>query len=109
MTTTVPFSAQVVVLNPFEERVARAFTWALFVGLWAKLAVAVMLTQPIIDAEAESSYNRLADMLLLSVTASFALAVMAAAPGECPRSGPAAIRRGFWPAGPAWCWPPPPF
>ena len=68
MTTTVPFSAQVVVLNPFEERVARAFTWALFVGLWAKLAVAVMLTQPIIDAEAESTYNRLADMLLLSVT-----------------------------------------
>ena len=31
------------------------------------LAVAVMLTQPVIDAEGESMYNRLADAMLLGV------------------------------------------
>ena len=51
----------------FEARVARGFCWALFIGLWGKLAVSVILTQPVIDAEGESNLNRLADMLLLAV------------------------------------------
>jgi hypothetical protein len=51
----------------FETRVARGFCWALFIGLWGKLAVSVMLTQPVIDAEGESNLNRLADMVLLAV------------------------------------------
>jgi hypothetical protein len=51
----------------FEARAAAALTWALFFGLWCKLLVAVMLTQPVIDAEAESMYNRVSDLALLSV------------------------------------------
>lgn len=53
-------------VTPFETKVARGFTWAIFATLWLKLLVAVMLTQPIIDAEGESNYNRLADALLLA-------------------------------------------
>ena len=51
----------------FETRVARGFCWALFIGLWGKLAVSVLLTHPVIDAEGDSSINRLADMGLLGV------------------------------------------
>ena len=51
----------------FETRVARGFCWALFIGLWGKLAVSVLLTHPVIDAEGDSSVNRLADMVLLGV------------------------------------------
>ena len=49
----------------FEARVTRAFAWALFGGLWAKLLVAVLLSQPTLDAEVDSVYNRAADLLLL--------------------------------------------
>ena len=45
----------------FEARVTRAFAWALFGGLWAKLLVAVLLSQPTLDAEVDSVYNRAAD------------------------------------------------
>lgn len=48
-----------------ENRVARALTWAMFVGLWAKLAVSVLLVQPVIDAEADSFYSRAVDAMLL--------------------------------------------
>lgn len=54
-------------LSPFETRVARGFCWALFIGLWGKLALSVLLTHPVVDAEGDSVYNRLADMLLLGV------------------------------------------
>ena len=60
-------TAPVSLATPFEKRVARGFAWALFVTLWIKLLVAVMLTQPVIDAEGESNYNRLADAMLLAV------------------------------------------
>lgn len=48
-----------------EARATRGFAWALFGGLWAKLLVAVLLSQPTLDAEVDSVYNRLADLLLL--------------------------------------------
>ncbi len=60
-------TAPVSLATPFEKRVAQGFAWALFATLWLKLAVAVMLTQPVIDAEGESMYNRLADAMLLGV------------------------------------------
>ncbi|WP_298623039.1 hypothetical protein [uncultured Zoogloea sp.] len=60
-------TAPVSLATPFEKRVAQGFAWALFATLWLKLAVAVMLTQPVIDAEGESIYNRLADAMLLGV------------------------------------------
>ena len=48
-----------------EARATRGFAWVLFGGLWAKLLVAVLLSQPTLDAEVDSVYNRLADLLLL--------------------------------------------
>lgn len=67
MNTTLFPCAPVAASSTFEQRVARGLTWGLFVALWGKLLVSVMLTQPVIDAEAESLYNRLADALLLGV------------------------------------------
>ena len=52
--------------TPFEARVSRRFAWGIFIALWGKLLVAVLLTQPVIDAEGESIYNRLADAALLA-------------------------------------------
>ncbi len=70
--------------TPFETRVTQGFAWALFVGLWGKLLVAVLLTQPVIDAEADSVYNRLADVALLGVVfaglATYADAILQRAP-----------------------------
>ncbi|MBP8266104.1 MAG: hypothetical protein KAX47_06090, partial [Zoogloea sp.] len=67
MNTTLFPCAPVAASSTFEQRVARGLTWGLFVALWGKLLVSVLLTQPVIDAEAESLYNRLADALLLGV------------------------------------------
>lgn len=67
MNTTLFPCAPVAASSTFEQRVARGLTWGLFVALWGKLLVSVLLTQPVIDAEAESLYNRLADVLLLGV------------------------------------------
>ena len=67
MNTTLFPCAPVAASSTFEQRVARGLTWGLFVALWGKLLVSVMLTQPVIDAEADSLYNRLADALLLGV------------------------------------------
>lgn len=55
------------VSTPFETRVTRGFAWSLFIGLWGKLLVAVLLVRPFFDSETDSAYNRLADMLLLGV------------------------------------------
>ena len=67
MNTTLFPCAPATPSSTFEQRVARGLTWGLFVALWGKLLVSVMLTQPVIDAEADSLYNRLADALLLGV------------------------------------------
>ncbi len=67
MNTTLFPCAPVAASSTFEQRVARGLTWGLFVALWGKLLVSVLLTQPVIDAEADSLYNRLADALLLGV------------------------------------------
>ncbi len=67
MNTTLFPCAPAAPSSTFEQRVARGLTWGLFVALWGKLLVSVLLTQPVIDAEAESLYNRLADALLLGV------------------------------------------
>jgi len=70
--------------TPYERRVAQGFAWSIFTALWLKMLVAVMLTQPVIDAEGESNYNRLADALLLTAMfagiATYADAVLRRAP-----------------------------
>ncbi len=70
--------------TPYEKRVAQGFTWALFATLWLKLALGVMLTQPVIDSEGESIYNRLADAMLLAAMfagiATYADAILQRAP-----------------------------
>lgn len=67
MTALLSAKGPAVASTPFETRVTQGFAWALFIGLWGKLLVAVLLARPYFDAEIESVYNRLADMLLLGV------------------------------------------
>ncbi|KAB2963745.1 hypothetical protein [Zoogloea sp.] len=48
-----------------ELRIARGLAIALFASLWLKLAVAFMLVQPVVEADSESLFNRLADASML--------------------------------------------